>query len=66
MWDLEYLLLFGLPGNKWELWEGGMHCRFRLTRDGRRVQLDVAVDARKYRDLLEIWSGREGWDWGDQ
>ncbi len=39
--------------------------RFRLTRQGRIVRLDVAVDARKYRTLLEVSARRESWDWGD-
>ncbi len=39
--------------------------RFRFTRRGRHVWLDVAVDARKYRDLLRVWSRREAWDWGE-
>jgi hypothetical protein len=38
--------------------------RFRLTRRGRHVRLDVAVDARKYRELLRVWSQRAAWDWG--
>ena len=38
--------------------------RFRLTRQGRHVRLDVAVDAREYRELLRIWGRREAWDWG--
>ena len=39
--------------------------RFRLTRTGRQVRLDVTVDARKYKNLLHIWSKHEAWDWGD-
>jgi hypothetical protein len=39
--------------------------RFRLTRRGRIVHLDVAVDARKYRELLEVSARRESWDWGE-
>ena len=39
--------------------------RFRLTRTGRQVRLDVTVDARKYKELLHIWSKHEAWDWGD-
>jgi hypothetical protein len=39
--------------------------RFRLTRHGHIVRLDVAVDARKYRELLEVSARRESWDWGD-
>ncbi len=40
--------------------------RFRLTRRGRRVSLDVAVDARKYRELLHVWTRNEAWDWGEE
>lgn len=40
--------------------------RFRFTRRGRYVQLDVAVDARKYQELLPIWSDRKAWDWGEK
>jgi hypothetical protein len=40
--------------------------RFRLTRRGRHVHLEVAVDARKYRALLEVWTRREAWDWGEK
>jgi hypothetical protein len=29
--------------------------RFHLTRRGRHIQLDVAVDALKYREFLRIW-----------
>jgi hypothetical protein len=39
--------------------------RFRLTRQDRRVSLDVAVDGRKYEQLLEVCSRREAWDWGE-
>jgi hypothetical protein len=39
--------------------------RFRLSRQRHRVHLDVAVDARKYRDMLEVWAKREAWDWGE-
>jgi hypothetical protein len=38
--------------------------RFRLTRRGSHIRLDVAVDARKYRELLCVWTEREAWDWG--
>ena len=38
--------------------------RFRLTRRGSQVRLDVAVDARKYRELIRVWCRREAWDWG--
>lgn len=39
--------------------------RFHLTRRGHVVHLEVAVDARKYRQLLEVGARRESWDWGD-
>jgi Uma2 family endonuclease len=38
--------------------------RFQLTRRVRHVGLDVAIDARKYRELLRIWGRDEVWDWG--
>jgi hypothetical protein len=40
--------------------------RFQLTRQGRLVGLDVAIDGRRYKDLLKIWGKREVWDWGDE
>ncbi|HEY7425844.1 MAG TPA: Uma2 family endonuclease, partial [Gemmataceae bacterium] len=40
--------------------------RFRFTRRGRYVHLDVAVDARKYQELLPVWSDRAAWDWGEK
>jgi Uma2 family endonuclease len=40
--------------------------RFRFTRRGRHVHLDVAVDARKYQELLCLWSDRAVWDWGEE
>ncbi len=40
--------------------------RFRFTRRGRYIELDVTVDARKYQELLPIWSDREAWDWGEK
>lgn len=39
--------------------------RFRFTR-GRYVQLDVVVDARKYQELLPLWSDGAAWDWGEK
>ena len=39
--------------------------RFQLTRRGRLVQLDIAIDGRRYKDLLRIWGKRHAWDWGD-
>ena len=38
--------------------------RFRLTRRERHVRLDVAVDTRKYREMLNVWTRRDVWDWG--
>lgn len=40
--------------------------RFRFTRRGRQVHLDVAVDARKYQILMDVWARRDVWDWGDK
>ncbi len=40
--------------------------RFQLTRRGRQVRLDVAIDARKYRELLRVWTRREACDWGGE
>ncbi len=40
--------------------------RFRFTRRDRHVYLDVAVDARKYQEMLRVWSSREVWDWGEE
>ncbi len=37
---------------------------FRLIRRGTLVRIDVAVDARNYRELLRVWSKQEAWDWG--
>jgi Uma2 family endonuclease len=39
--------------------------RFRLTRKGRIIHVDVAVDGRKFRQLLEVWADSEAWDWGE-
>jgi hypothetical protein len=39
--------------------------RFQLTRQGSQIRLDVAVDARKYRKLLSVWTDDEAWDWGE-
>jgi Uma2 family endonuclease len=39
--------------------------RFQLARRERQVQLDVAVDGRKFRELLRIWDRHEAWDWGE-
>ena len=40
--------------------------RFRLSRHGSHVRLEVIVDGRKYRDLLGVWADRAAWDWGDE
>jgi hypothetical protein len=40
--------------------------RFQFTRRGRLVWLDVAVDGRRYKELLRTWSRREAWDWGEE
>lgn len=40
--------------------------RFKLKREGRLVFLDIPVDGRRYKEFLELWSNREGWDWGEQ
>jgi Uma2 family endonuclease len=40
--------------------------RFVLRRQGHQVRLDVAVDGRKFRELLMHWSDRRGWDWGEK
>ena len=37
MWDLEYLLLFGVPNNKWEILDGRVRWAFPfLARASRR------------------------------
>jgi hypothetical protein len=40
--------------------------RFKFTRLGRHVYLDVVVDGRKYRELLEVSATRGAWDWGEE
>lgn len=40
--------------------------RFQLTRQGRVVRLDVAVDGRRYQELLATWGKRKAWDWGEE
>ncbi len=40
--------------------------RFRLTRRGRLVHLDVAADGKLYRKLLETWAEQDVWDWGEE
>lgn len=39
--------------------------RFQLTRRGRLVFLDVAIDGREYRKILSTHADRDAWDWGD-
>jgi Uma2 family endonuclease len=39
---------------------------FRLSRRGRTVHLEVTVDARHYRALLEVWAQHAAWDWGEE
>jgi hypothetical protein len=39
--------------------------RFHFVRQGHIVRLNVDVDGRLYRDLLEVTAKREAWDWGD-
>jgi hypothetical protein len=39
--------------------------RFRLTRRGRLVFLDVVVDGQQYQKLLKT-SDRNAWDWGEE
>jgi hypothetical protein len=39
--------------------------RFQFTRRGRLVWMDVAVDGRRYKDLLRTWCSRDAWDWGE-
>jgi Uma2 family endonuclease len=39
--------------------------RFQLTRRGRLVHLDIAVDGRRHRDILTRWANHDAWDWGE-
>lgn len=39
--------------------------RFQLTRRGRLVFLDVAIDGRRHHDILTRWADRDAWDWGE-
>jgi hypothetical protein len=52
MWGLEYLLLFGVPNNKWELLRGRVRWAFPF------LDLDVA------QDHFAVWTRTEAWDWG--
>ena len=36
--------------------------QFTVTRRGNLVYLDVAVDARKYRQLLDVYHDPESWN----
>ncbi|HUY36306.1 MAG TPA: Uma2 family endonuclease [Pirellulales bacterium] len=40
--------------------------RFQLTRRGRLVFLDVAVDGRRHQEILTRWADRNAWDWGEK
>jgi hypothetical protein len=40
--------------------------RFQLTRRGRLVFLDIAIDARAHREILTRWADRKAWDWGEE
>ncbi len=40
--------------------------RFQLTRRGRLVFLDVAIDGSRHTEILTRWSDRNAWDWGDR
>ena len=42
MWDLEYLLLFGVPNNKWELWDGRVRWAFPFC-DGEIAEAHFAA-----------------------
>jgi Uma2 family endonuclease len=52
MWDLEYLLLFGVPSNKWELWDSRVRWAFPfLGHDVARAHFDA------WSDTLCRWRG---------
>jgi hypothetical protein len=38
--------------------------RFRLSRQRNQVRRDVTVDARKYRELRDVWGDHDAWNWG--
>jgi len=40
--------------------------RFQIVRRGQHVRLNVAVDGRKFRAMLENCAKREAWDWGEK
>lgn len=40
--------------------------RFQLTRRGRLVFLDMAVDGRRHQEILTRWADRGAWDWGEE
>lgn len=57
------------PGRPSELSADVEQCevgRFRLSRRGRHVHLDVAADGKLYRRLLEAWADHDAWDWGEE
>jgi Uma2 family endonuclease len=39
--------------------------QFRLTRIGQRVELEVAFDPQRFRELYETWYNSENWDFGE-
>ena len=39
---------------------------FQLTRRGRLVFLDVAIDGRRHHEILTRWTNRAAWDWGEE
>jgi len=40
--------------------------RFQLTRRGRLVSLDVAIDGRRHQEILRRFADRDAWDWGEE
>jgi len=55
MWDLEYLLLFGVPGNKWEILDGRVRWAFPfLARDVAQAHFAAWTDTlRRWRNGVE-------------
>ena len=52
MWGLEYLLLFGVPENKWELFDGRVRWAFPfLDRDVAQAHFAA------WTDTLQRWRG---------
>ena len=52
MWELEYLLLFGVPNNKWELWDGRVRWAFPFLDRG-LAEAHFAAWGETLRRLLE-------------